>query len=73
MLYVCIVMYNDAMLFGFFTFEKNLKYVFQLFSISRKKKTHAPTNQPTNQLLLLIFQIIKKIIILKIDLIPSFF
>jgi len=41
---VCIVMYN-SMLFGFFTFEENLKSGFQLFSIL-KKKTHAQTKQP---------------------------
>lgn len=33
------------MLFGFFTFEENLKSGFQLFSIL-KKKTHAQTKQP---------------------------
>jgi hypothetical protein len=49
------VIYNDAMLFGFFTFEKNLKYGFQIFSIlKKKKKTHAPTNQPTNQPIIII-------------------
>lgn len=56
---VCIVMYNNAMLFGFLTFEKNLKYGFQIFSILTKK--NPCTHQPTNQLLLLIFQIIKKL------------